>query len=240
MSNAFTERYASGAYSKATAARSEATAEWKAQQVVNLALRNRAELGNARSLLDIGCGDGILIGTLSRSGIGCDYVGCDLRPEAIDIARTKDLPKTTFVCGDAFALTSKHDLVTCLDVFEHVADYLGFLTKTRELGAHFIFHVPLDLSAFNVLEVHRLMDRRRRIGHLHYFSKVTAIATLEDCGYEVIDWRYTASGFENPWAKRHPWRYWPLKGLFAIAPDFAVRLFGEYSLLVLARPKYPT
>lgn len=32
---------------------------------------------------------------------------------------------------------------------------------------------------------------RRSVGHIHYFTKETALALLEDTGYRVIDHGYT-------------------------------------------------
>jgi hypothetical protein len=34
------------------------------------------------------------------------------------------------------------------------------------------------------------------VGHLHHFSKETALAALEDTGYRVIDHRYTSGRTE--------------------------------------------
>ena len=84
-----------------------------------------------------------------------------------------------------------------MDVFEHVDDYLGFLKLCKNKAKHTIFHIPLDLSASAILR-NRLMAVRKSVGHLHYFMKETALATLVDAGYEIIDSFYTTGSLELP------------------------------------------
>ena len=131
---------------------------------------------------------------------------------------------------------ARFDLMMAIDVFEHVEDCFGFLRKLRPHGKHHVFHIPLDLSAQSVARGHPLMKKRRTVGHLHYFTRDTALALLEDAGYEVLDQQYTAGAMELPG------RSWkskavrlPRRLLYASSPHLAVRLLGGYSLLVLAR-----
>lgn len=105
----------------------------------------------------------------------------------------------------------------------------------RPCGRYKIFHIPLDLSVQSVLRAWPIEKLRANVGHLHYFFKDTAIATLKDCGYSVIDYKYTASRLELPnQAFSSTLMRLPRKLLFSINPDLAVRLLGGYSLLVLA------
>jgi hypothetical protein len=70
---------------------------------------------------------------------------------------------------------------------------------------------------------------------LHHFSKETALATLEDAGYQIVDFFYTSGSTE---LDGFGWKTKLLKGprnaLAAVSPDAAARLLGGYSLLVLA------
>ncbi len=122
-----------------------------------------------------------------------------------------------------------------IDVFEHVEDPFTFLRKLRARGRHKVFHIPLELSALAVARAGPLLDARRRVGHLHHYSRETALATLEDCGYKVVDHFYTSGRTElgKPGWKTQALK-WPRKALFSVAPDAAARLLGGYSLLVLA------
>jgi hypothetical protein len=77
---------------------------------------------------------------------------------------------------------------------------------------------------------------RRQLGHIHFFTKDNALATLRDAGYEVVDWFYTHGALEaaSRSAKGMLLRL-PRQALFAISPDFTVRALGGYSLLALAK-----
>ena len=54
--------------------------------------------GNARNLLDVGCGYGALYDVIPDS-YGLRYVGVDLSPELIEIALLRN-PKVNFIAGD--------------------------------------------------------------------------------------------------------------------------------------------
>jgi hypothetical protein len=123
-----------------------------------------------------------------------------------------------------------------IDVFEHVEDYFGFLRKLREKAEYKIFHIPLDLSVQIVLRSSQIIKSRKSVGHIHYFTKETALETLKDTGYSIIDYFYTRGAVELP---NRGWKAnllkIPRKVGFSLNQDFAVRLLGGYSLMVLAK-----
>jgi len=67
------------------------------------------------------------------------------------------------------------DVVMAIDVLEHVEDYFTFLRKISKKGKYKIFHIPLDMSVSAVLRISPLIDGRKKVGHIHYFSKDTAL-----------------------------------------------------------------
>ena len=88
-----------------------------------------------------------------------------------------------------------------------------------------------------LLRPKRLLDLRTQVGHLHYFAKETALATLEDAGYQIIDHFYTPSilELERNSVPVTQLLYWPRKLLFTLQPDHAARYLGGFSLLVFAQ-----
>jgi hypothetical protein len=79
---------------------------------------------------------------------------------------------------------------------------------------------------------------RRTTGHLHYFTADSALDTLRDTGHEIVDHLHTSRCFGL--FRQHP----SLKTAIANLPrwvfsifsvPFTARLFGGYSLLVLAK-----
>jgi len=77
----------------------------------------------------------------------------------------------------------------------------------------------------------------RSAGHLHFFSRETALLALEEAGYEVIDSTFTSAAADfRPTSLLMALAWLPRKLLMALSPTLASRLLGGLSLLVLARP----
>jgi hypothetical protein len=123
-----------------------------------------------------------------------------------------------------------------IDVVEHVEDYMGFLRTLRAKGEYHIFHIPLDISAQRVLRSGPILGARRNLGHLHYFTKDTALATLRDTGYEILADFYTSGALDlAPNTLKSLLTKIPRRLFFKLHKDLTVRVLGAYSLMVLAR-----
>ena len=205
---------------------------WKAKQI--LKMLNRNDL-SPQSVGEIGCGAGGILSALHATLLPhVTFDGYDVSPQAIALAQERQQERLTFHRADLLSVPVHFDLLLAMDVVEHVADYVGFLRALQGKATQHIFHVPLDMNVQMVLRSRRIMTTRTKSGHLHYFSKETALATLVDAGYDVVDYFYTAGGVELPGRSRLA--RWPRALAFALNKDLAVRLLGGYSLLVLAQP----
>lgn len=81
------------------------------------------------SILDVGCGDGVLISTLQKEKVGSVWGGADLSAEAIAFAKAFN-NKVEWFCGDfRDEVNKKYSLVTCTEVLEHIPDEMlsGFI-----------------------------------------------------------------------------------------------------------------
>ena len=81
-----------------------------------------------RSALDVGCGAGLLAEPLAR--LGAAVTGIDASPEVIEVARGHSAMiglEIDYRVGDVQALEGEFDLVTSMEVIEHVADPAGFV-----------------------------------------------------------------------------------------------------------------
>ncbi|MDG5815766.1 class I SAM-dependent methyltransferase [Chitinispirillales bacterium ANBcel5] len=74
---------------------------------------------NPNSVLDIGCGDGYVIGNLPSSI--SQRVGCDLSSKAIAFAKAF-WPDCQFYDRDAKSIKGKFELVVAIEVLEHIPD----------------------------------------------------------------------------------------------------------------------
>ena len=207
-------------------------AAWKASHIARMLERHKLR---PASVCEVGCGSGEVVRALSEHLPGARFVGCDVSPHAIEISRRKAAGNLDFRLEDVLQSSAHYDLVMAIDVFEHVEDCFGFVRRLKERGRHKLFHIPLDLSALSVARKSKLTAMRESVGHIHYFTKDTALALLQDTGYRVIDHFYTSGSTE---LGNYGWKTRLLKAprqaLFALDPDAAARWLGGYSLMVLA------
>jgi len=223
-------RYADGDYLSKHPGWHEERSAWKAGHVIRGLLS--AEI-RPRTICDIGCGTGAALAAVAGAMDDVERaVGFEPSPDAPfnpDAQRHVELRRE-----DATMSGEHFDVSLMLDVFEHVEDYFSFLRNCRPLADVHVFHVPLDANAATVVR-NGFMKARNSVGHLHYFSRLTALATLRDTGYEPIHWHFTKSSWEGP--DRKPWSPASLcrRILFRISPECTHRLLGGVALLVVAR-----
>ncbi|MCX7146583.1 MAG: class I SAM-dependent methyltransferase [Sulfuritalea sp.] len=191
-------RYYDGTYLAENPDWDRADASWKAKLVASILAAHKLE---PFTVCEVGCGTGDVLAHLAKSMPNARMTGYDISPQVVPFwnEHAKDGGNLEFHLGDFQEIDRNvYDVLLILDVFEHVRDPFSFLEKSLPHANHFVFHIPLDLSASSVARVSPLMDVRRKVGHLHYYTKDLALATLSDTGYEVIDWRYTGAALHAP------------------------------------------
>jgi hypothetical protein len=75
------------------------------------------------------------------------------------------------------------------------------------------------------------------VGHLHYFTKETALATLQDTGYEIQDYFFTARPTQAGGGLKQHLAQLPRRLLGCMNAALAAKLLGGFSLLVLAEAR---
>lgn len=228
--------YQSGEYLKKNPRWHAADSAWKAAQVLKMIRRQGL---NSAAVCEVGCGAGEILVNLHAQMPATNFFGYEVSPQAFEICSAKSKERLQFTLGDLLETDQRFNLLLCIDVFEHVPDYLLFLRKLRGHAERFIFHIPLDLSLLTVLRPRRLMQTREGVGHIHMFTAEMALAVLKDTGYEVMDSFFTAGGLElekNQSRLRTVLANLPRRVFGKINPRFAARILGGYSLLVLAKP----
>ena len=212
----------------------EKDAKFKSTNFLKIINKNKIEIKN---LLDIGCGSGKFLNSLFELNNQIEYTGIDLSNTIIEIAKNKNNKKINFINTTFDKLNNNFTISTLNDVFEHVDDYIGFLKSLRGGSNYYYFNLPLDMNVLSVL-LHRYQNYRDEFGHLHYFSKKTALETLKYCGYKILDFKYNISIFHQ--LKTQPSfnqliALLPRIALISINKDFGIHLLGGASLSVLCK-----
>ncbi|GKW12216.1 MULTISPECIES: bifunctional 2-polyprenyl-6-hydroxyphenol methylase/3-demethylubiquinol 3-O-methyltransferase UbiG [Pectobacterium] len=110
-------------------------------------ISRRAEGLFGKKVLDVGCGGGILAESMAREG--ADVTGLDMGAEPLDVARlhalesgiTVDYVQET-VEAHAHAHPGLYDVVTCMEMLEHVPDPQSVVQACAKLvkpGGHVFF-----------------------------------------------------------------------------------------------------
>ncbi len=206
---------------------------WKARQILRMLQRNNI---SPRTICEVGCGAGEVLRQLQGNmDPSCEFHGYEISPQAFHLCQERSNEKLHFHLEDFLQEQGPpFDLLLLIDVIEHLDDYPTFLKKLKPRSRYKGLHIPLDLSVQSVLRPGRLGFIRDRMGHIHYFTKETALCTLADAGYQVLDHFLTPVALESTHKDlKTRLANVPRRAVSLLHKDLAARLFGGFSLMVL-------
>lgn len=131
------------------------------------------------SVLDAGCGTGVLLKQISDQYPRAKLTGSEYSPEGLEFAK-KRLPGSDFHVLDLSKerLYRTFDLIACIDVLEHIPDDRAALKNLHAMaGGYLILSVPLG-RLFKV--------EAERMGHVHGYSRRELEQKLRDAGFEIV------------------------------------------------------
>ena len=146
---------------------------------------------------DVGCGAGLLAEPLSR--LGAQVTGLDPAPENIEAARIHAAGQgveVDYEVGSVEALTGLYDLITCLEVIEHVREPRAFVEGLADAlapGGLLILSTP-NRTALSRLALILVGEGTGQIPRgTHDWEKFLMpdelCALIGDAGLEVVDTR---------------------------------------------------
>lgn len=130
------------------------------------------------SVLDVGCGSGLLLSVVREKYRAKKWMGTDVSSNAVSIAK-KNLPEGDFFVNDITlsSLPVKSDLVLCCDVLEHVEDYKSALKHIHEMtGKYFLLSTVQG----------QMREFEKNVGHVRNFHRDELIRDLDATGFEVV------------------------------------------------------
>jgi 2-polyprenyl-6-hydroxyphenyl methylase/3-demethylubiquinone-9 3-methyltransferase len=164
--------------------------------------------------LDVGCGGGILADSLARSG--ADVLGIDLSTKALKVAQLHALeaqtPKIAYreISAEALAAESPgtYDLVTCMEMLEHVPDPASIVRACSELvkPGGWVFFSTLNRNpksfVLAILGAEYVLNMLPRGTH-EYAKMIRPSELAAYCRQAGLDLRHTRGMEYNPLTKRY-------------------------------------
>jgi hypothetical protein len=207
---------------------------WKSGQIIKMLSRNNIK---PNTICEIGCGAGEILACLQRNmPTECRFSGYDISPQAFELCKKLANEKLNFKLMNILEENEiTFDLILLIDVIEHLENYYNLLKGIKLKSRYKIIHIPLEITVHNVIRNKTFLETRQS-GHMHYFTKDTALTILKEADYEVVDYFYTGSSIELP-SRSLTNKIFNLfrKPFFSVHQDLAVRILGGYSLMVLTR-----
>jgi 2-polyprenyl-3-methyl-5-hydroxy-6-metoxy-1,4-benzoquinol methylase len=159
------------------------------------ALDELMERAEPRSLLDVGCGEGVLVQRWAKSLPDKRVVGIDLQEESIQAGwaqhEAPNLEYRTMPAEDLPFAADEFDLATAIEVLEHVPDPEHTLAEmARCAERHLLVSVPRE-PLWRMLNMARgayLGQLGNTPGHLNHWSKRSLARLLSRHG-DVVELR---------------------------------------------------
>jgi 2-polyprenyl-3-methyl-5-hydroxy-6-metoxy-1,4-benzoquinol methylase len=148
-----------------------------------------------RSLLDVGCGEGVLVQRWAQSLPGKRVVGIDLEEESIQAGwaarEAPNLEYRTMLAEDLPFAADEFDLATAIEVLEHVPDPEHTVAEmARCAERHLLVSVPRE-PLWRMLNMARgayIPQLGNTPGHLNHWSRRSFAKLLSQHG-EVVELR---------------------------------------------------
>jgi SAM-dependent methyltransferase len=154
----------------------------KADHVIELCARAGVR---ARRTLEVGCGDGALLGELAERGFGGVLHGVEIAQAAVDIASARREIDSVELYDGRHLRCAEHayDLGIVSHVLEHVPDPAGLLAEVARACGAVVVEVPLERN----LSARRTAKREHaaEVGHLQRLSRSSTRAIVAQAGLRV-------------------------------------------------------
>ena len=141
-------------------------------------LRDLTMPSGLRRVIDVGCGEGSLLGEFSRNGFAEELYGLEISQSGAKRVQAKTIPKLVQVQtfdGYSIPYPDKHfDLAVSIHVLEHVEHERRLISELARVSKRFFVEVPLEDGR----NLARAMEIGKRYGHINFYSSRRFIGLL--------------------------------------------------------------
>lgn len=149
-------------------------------------------------ILEVGCGEGYVLGAILSAGIEARCIGIDQSAPAIDVARRRLGSSADLHLGDARSLPAAladpaPDLVMMIEVLEHLDDPDAMLDTLAEITAgHVLLSVPREplFRSMNLARFKNVRDLGNDPEHVQHWSARNFV--------EFVERRFDVVSVEKP------------------------------------------
>ncbi|MEI9993271.1 MAG: class I SAM-dependent methyltransferase [Rhizomicrobium sp.] len=170
------------------------TLEWREigarDKASNIEALTRPVRGEIGTVLEVGCGTGMVLEKLAQRGLGHSFTGIEISDGRVATAKANSGAEIRIEPYDGRTIPfadESFDLVYATHVLEHVVDPRGFLHELRRVARRYVYvEVPCEITAH---VSHRSMQPTLNIGHINAYSPMSLALTLETSGLVIREQR---------------------------------------------------
>lgn len=163
--------------------------QWKKLEKINFSKRTIISILKENNVLDIGCGDGLLMESLKKEK-NIKITGIDISSKAIEICKSRGLNCIQGDITDTLPFADKSfESVLLIDVLEHIFQPLDVLKEAHRVCTGYVYiSVPNFVSfpaRLQVLLGKVPENNTPRDGHVYWMTKKVITSLLKEAGFEV-------------------------------------------------------
>jgi ubiquinone/menaquinone biosynthesis C-methylase UbiE len=190
-------------------------------------------------ILEIGCGEGALLGRLTALKLGSKFAGLEISSSAVRCVQQKKLPNVEVQLFDGYQIPYEDrcfDLAILSHVIEHVEYPRKLIYEAARVARKVFVEVPLEDN--RKLSNDFMFDH---VGHINFYNVKTIRSLVQSCGMKILDAHLSHSSLSSYVYRLGAWRgnlSYVIKELgLRLWPKAAARCFVYHYSLIYAKPQ---